>query len=102
MRIKKGDTVKIICGNERGKTSEVLMVLPNKNKIVVKDVNVVKKHIKAGKGTPHGGIVDKTLPISISNVQLVCLSCSKPTRVSKTANGKQHNRICTKCKKLIK
>ncbi len=102
MKIKKGDTVKILKGNESGKTGEVMLVLPEKGKVVVKGVNVVKRHMKAGQSTPHGGIVDKTLPISISNVQLICPNCSKPSRVEYKVTDKSKVRICKKCKNSMK
>lgn len=102
MKIKKGDTVKIIKGNERGKTGDVLSVLREQNKIVVKGVHVAKRHLKASKTTPHGGIVDKTLPVSISNVQLVCPNCAKPTRIGYEIKDNHKVRLCKKCKKSMK
>lgn len=101
MKIKRGDTVKIILGNERGKTGEVLAVFPTKNKITVKGVHIVKKHMKAGKKV-RAGIVDKTLPVDISNVQLICPNCSKPTRVKYVQNDKVKSRQCIKCQKTMK
>lgn len=102
MKIKKGDTVKIIGGNDSGKTGEVLMVIPESSKIVVKGVNVVKKHMKANQNTPHGGIVDKTLPINISNVQLLCPNCAKPARIGYKIGEAGKSRICKRCKKTMK
>ncbi len=97
MTIKKGDTVKILSGNNRGKISEVLEVIGKKNKVVVKNINVVKKHLKASKTNPHGGIADKTLPIDVSNVMLVCSKCSKPARVRIEQKGDSKIKKCAKC-----
>ncbi len=101
MIIKKGDTVKIISGNAKGKTGEVIAVEPQSMRIVVKGVNLAKKHLKASKTSPHGGIIDKVLPIPASNAQLVCPSCGKPTRVGIDKTNTSYARMCKKCKKSI-
>ena len=102
MKIKKGDTVKMLSGNNRNKTGEVLLVMPGKNKAIVKGINVVKKHLKAKAQTVRGGIVDKTLPVNISNIQIICPNCAKPTRVSYSTNKKNKARFCKKSKKSFK
>lgn len=71
MRIKKGDTVQVISGNERGKTGKVLMVSPKSNRVIVEGVNFVKCHTKPSQQNPQGGIVEKEAPIHISNVMLM-------------------------------
>ena len=71
MKIKKGDTVKIISGKENGKEGKVLQVIPRKNLVLVEGVNVVKKHQKPQGQTMQGGVIDKSMPIDISNVALV-------------------------------
>ena len=82
-----GDTVLVITGKDRGKEGEVVRVLPARGKIVVKGVNVLKRHVKAGQAgqagarAMQGGIVDFEAPLSYSNVMLVCPLCHKPTRV---------------------
>jgi large subunit ribosomal protein L24 len=69
LNIKKGDTVKVIAGDDKGKTGEVLEVLPKKGKIIVKDCKVVKKSVKPDKDkNPDGGFMSKEMPIDISNV----------------------------------
>ena len=101
MKFKKGDNVKVVKGNDVGKTGEILAIYPDNNKLLVKGIKVVKKHLKASKTSPHGGITDKTLPISASNVKLVCPSCAKPVRIKyKTVNGVKI-RICNKCSKNV-
>ena len=72
MKIKKGDTVKIISGDDKGKTGEVLAVFPSKGKVIVKDCKVAKKAIKPDQDkNPDGGFVNKEMPIDISNVAKV-------------------------------
>ncbi|GAC1657043.1 MAG: 50S ribosomal protein L24 [Candidatus Dormibacteraceae bacterium] len=84
-----GDTVQVIAGKDKGKQGEVLRTLPLERKIVVRGVNVAKRHVKAGAsagGTKavQGGVVDFEAPLSYSNVMLVCPHCNKPTRVKHT------------------
>jgi large subunit ribosomal protein L24 len=72
LKIKKGDTVKIIAGDDKGKTGEVLAVLPSKGKVIVKDCKVAKKAVKPDQEkNPNGGFVNKEMPIDISNVAKV-------------------------------
>ena len=102
MRIKKGDTVKIKVGKDKGKTGKVEKALPKKNKVLVEGINVYKKHLKPrGEGKP-GGIIEINKPLSVSNVMLVCPKCQKPTRVGYQLD-KQGNkyRFCKKCKSQI-
>ncbi len=84
MKIKKGDTVLVTAGNDRGKRAEVVRAMPKANKIVVKGVNIAKKHQKprrAGRGMAQTGIIDVEMPIDVSNVKLISPS-GKPTRVN--------------------
>ena len=79
MKIKKGDTVKVIAGSSKGKEAKVLSVDTDKKKVVVEGVNVVTKHSKPSAGNPNGGIITKEAPIDASNVMLV--DGGKATRV---------------------
>jgi len=80
-RIRKGDTVAVISGSDKGKRGEVLQVLPKDNRAVVQGVNIAKRHTKpAGMGQP-GGIVEKEATIHMSNIMLVDPKSDKPTRV---------------------
>jgi large subunit ribosomal protein L24 len=86
--IAPGDTVLVIAGRDRGKTGEVLRTLPRERKIVVRGVNVVKRHTKPGRsagGTRaiQGGIVDFEAPLDYSNVMLLCPACNRPTRIKR-------------------
>jgi len=98
VHVRKGDTVLVIAGKDLGKTGKVLRVLPAERSVIVEGVNVVKRHTKATRELPQGGIIDKEAPIDSSNVILFCNKCNKPTRVGKRIfeNGKKE-RICKKC-----
>jgi large subunit ribosomal protein L24 len=80
LKIKKGDNVVVITGRDRGKTGEVLRVLPARSRVIVQGVNVVKRHTRPRMGDP-GGIVEKELAIHISNIAHIDPSSSKPTRI---------------------
>ena len=71
MKIKKGDTVKIISGKDNGKEGKVLQVFPKKSLVLVEGVNIAKKHQKPQGQTMQGGVIDKSMPINISNVSLI-------------------------------
>ena len=71
MKIYKGDMVKIVSGNDKGKTGRVIKVFPDKNRIIVEGVNVVKKHSRPSQENPQGGIVEKELSVHLSNLSLV-------------------------------
>ena len=79
MRVKKGDTVVVIAGKDKGKTGEVLQVLAKEERVIVEGVNMVTKHVKPSQADPEGGIVNKEAPIDASNVMLVVKGV--PTRV---------------------
>ncbi len=101
-----GDTVMVIAGKDKGKHGEVLRTLPSAGKIVVRGVNVAKRHVKAGQsagGTKavQGGVVDFEAPLSYSNVMLVCPHCNKPTRVKHSSSeGGRKTLECRNCGEL--
>ena len=105
MKIKAGDTVKVIQGDERGMSGTVRTVNPRKNRVVVEGVNFVVKHqrpVPAGRQQTPGGRIELEAPIDASNVMLVCPSCQEPTRVGYTSvEGGTKTRVCKKCKALI-
>jgi large subunit ribosomal protein L24 len=82
MKLKKGDTVVVISGKDKGQEGEVVQVLPTVNKVIVNGVNTAKKHSKARKTNQQGGIIDRDMPVDASNVMLV--HKGKPTRVGYT------------------
>ncbi len=95
--IKKNDSVKILQGKDRGKTAKVLRVFPGEDKVLVEGINVVKKHQKPRKQGQAGQILNVERPLNISNVQLICSRCSKPTRVGHAINGDKKMRVCKHC-----
>ena len=97
MKIKKGDRVVVLQGKDRGKEGVVMRSLPSKGKVIVEGVNIAKKHQKPTRATMQGGIIDKDMPLDVSNVALVCPK-DGGTRVGYKidANGAK-SRICRKC-----
>jgi large subunit ribosomal protein L24 len=94
MKIKKGDRVVVLSGKDRGKEGTVLVALPTEGKVIVEGVATAKRHRKARSATDTGGIIDKNMPIPVSNVAVVSPKDGKPTRVGfKFADGKKV-RIC--------
>src|SRR5688572_20035785 len=81
MYIKKGDTVQVMTGDDKGKRGRVLEVLPSKNKVVVEGINRVYKHLRRSQKNPQGGRLSKEMPVAVSNVQLIDPQTNTPTRV---------------------
>lgn len=97
MSIRKGDTVEVLTGKDRGKRGKVLRVIPAKDRVVVDGVNIAKKHERPTRENPQGGVVESPAPIVRSNVMTVCGSCNKPTRVGSKLVGDRQVRVCRKC-----
>jgi large subunit ribosomal protein L24 len=97
MKIKKGDTVLIISGKDKGKSNKVLEVFPKKDNLLVAQINLRKKHQRPKKAGQKGQIVQIPGPIHISNVQLICAKCGKATRLGYKIIEKKKYRICKKC-----
>jgi large subunit ribosomal protein L24 len=104
--VKKGDTVQVIAGKDKGLTGKVISADPESNRVLVEGANRIKKHTKvtqSARGSQQGGIVTQEAPVHVSNVQVVCPSCGKPSRIGHRrseadANGKTHSvRICRRC-----
>ena len=99
MRIRKGDRVKVLTGKDRGKEGTVMRSFPETGKVIVDGVNVAKKHQKPTRATMQGGIIDKDMPLPVSNVALMCPNCG-PTRVGfRVSPGGGKDRICKKCER---
>ena len=81
LRIKKGDRIRVLTGKDRGKEGNVTRVLPDKNRVIVDGINVAKKHQKATRSAMQGGIIDKDMPIDVSNVAVLSPKDNKPTKV---------------------
>ena len=102
MKIRKGDNVKVLSGNDKGKTGEVLEVIPNTQKIIVKGVNIRKKHVKPRKQGEEGGIIPVECAIHSSKVNVVCPKCGKATRIGYVDEKGEKVRTCKKCGTKIK
>lgn len=97
MKLKKGDKVMVIAGKDAGVESQITRVLLNKNKVLVEGVNTAKRHTKPAGQTMQGGIIDKDMPIDVSNVMIVCEKCG-PTRIAHRIDDKGvKHRTCVKC-----
>ncbi len=102
MRIKKGDNVQVLSGNDKGKTGEVLEINSKADKIVVKGVNIRKKHVKARKQGEESGIISVECSIPSSKVNVICPKCGKATKVGYSIEKDQKVRICKKCGTTLK
>jgi large subunit ribosomal protein L24 len=98
MHIRVGDTVEVIAGNDRGSRGKVLKVDRAAGKLVVEGMNRVFKHMRRSQRNPQGGRLSKEMPLQISNVMLVCISCGKPSRTgARTTPDGSKERYCKKC-----
>lgn len=102
LHIKKGDTVAIISGKEKGKKGRVLLISPARNRAIIEALNMATHHERATQRNPQGGMVQKEAPIHASNLMLVCTKCNKPTRVGRKILGDGSKvRVCKKCSEII-
>jgi large subunit ribosomal protein L24 len=101
-RIKKDDKVKVIAGKDKGKIGKVLKVNRKKNRVLVENVNMVKRHAKPSAQNRQGGIIEGEAPIHWSNLMLMCSKCMAPTRIKiqRLDDGKKV-RACGKCDEII-
>lgn len=97
--IRTGDTVVILAGKDKDKRGVVERTLPDEQRIVVRGVNILKRHTRAGvRGNMQGGVIDFNAPIAYSNVMLVCNRCDKPTRISRALQlDGTYAMVCKKC-----
>lgn len=104
MKIKVGDTVEVIRGDDREVRGTVRVAYPRKHKVIVEGVNIVIKHqrpIPAGRQQTPGGRIELEAPIDVAKVMLVCPSCQERTRVGYATEGGRKVRVCKKCKAQI-
>ena len=104
--VKKGDTVLVVSGKDRGVKGRVIAANPESSRVLVEGINQVKKHTKvtsSARGSQQGGIVTTEAPVHVSNVQVICPGCGKATRIGhrrseEDENGKTHSvRVCKRC-----
>ncbi|MEJ2739728.1 MAG: 50S ribosomal protein L24 [Dehalococcoidia bacterium] len=102
MKIKKNDTVLVISGKDRGKKGKVRQALPKANKVIVDGINMMKRHSRTRGQARQAGIIDIEMPLSVSNVMLICNRCDKPTRVGyRVLDDGKRARICRNCHENI-
>ncbi len=102
MKLRKGDTVKVLSGVDKGKTGEILEVMPKANKVVVKGVNIRKKHVKPRKQGEEGGIIPVECAIHSAKVNVVCPKCKAATKVGFITEKEEKVRVCKKCGAKLK
>ncbi len=100
MKLRKGDRVRVIAGKDVGKEGEITRAFPESDRVIVDGVNVAKRHTRATGQTMQGGIIDKDMPLHVSNVAIMCESCDSPSRIGYRfeADGTKV-RVCRKCGK---
>jgi len=97
MKIKKGDTVLIITGKDRGKKAKVIKAHPREGKITVEGVNLIRKYVRSNRPDQPSQKVEIPKPIDVSNVKLICPKCGQPTRVGYQVTEAGKYRVCKKC-----
>lgn len=97
LNVRKGDTVEVLAGKDKGARGEVIRTYPSEGRVLVRDVAIVKKAIRPDQQNTQGGIKEQESPIDVSNVALVCPECGKATRVGHEGTGKDKKRVCKKC-----
>ena len=98
MHVRKGDSVVVIAGKEKGKRGRVLRLVTEKDRVVIERINMVKRHTKPTQRNPRGGILEKEGTVNVSNVSLWCGKCIAPRRARHEHNeGQKKRRVCIKC-----
>ena len=102
MRLRREDMVYIIKGRDRGKQSRIQQVFPQRGKVLVEGVNIVKKHTRASGAVRQAGIIQKELPMAAANVMLICTHCNRPTRIGvRVLAAATKARTCRRCQEVI-
>ncbi|HSL25873.1 MAG TPA: 50S ribosomal protein L24 [Acidimicrobiia bacterium] len=97
MRLREGDKVIVISGKDAGKESRISRVFPKKDQVIVEGVNTSKKHQRPRGQTMQGGVIDKDMPIHVSNVMIVCDDCGRPARIGYRIDENGKHRVCRRC-----
>lgn len=104
MHVHREDTVTVLTGRDKGKKGRVIRLFPKDERALVEKINMVKRHIRPNQNPqfPQGGIIEKEALIHVSNLQVVCPKCGKPTRIAhKALSGGQKVRACKKCGEIL-
>ncbi|MCL6612218.1 MAG: 50S ribosomal protein L24 [Peptococcaceae bacterium] len=102
VHVRKGDTVLVTTGKDKGKKGKIISVDPEKSRVIIEGVNIVKRHARPTRKVPQGGIMEKPAPVHSSNVMLFCTKCGNPTRIKKKflEDGKKV-RVCKECGEVL-
>lgn len=101
-KLKKDDPIIVTVGKDKGKKSKIVRIVKDKGKVIAEGVNVVKRHMKPSQINPDGGIVEKEMPIDISNVMYFCSKCSKGVRLGiKVLQDGSKQRFCKSCGEIV-
>ncbi len=102
LHVKKDDLVMIVAGKDKGKSGKVLRVMPDKGRVLVENLNLIKRHTRPSRTNSEGGIIEKEAPIALSNVQLLCQGCNKPARTGlRVLEDGSKVRFCKKCNEIV-
>jgi large subunit ribosomal protein L24 len=102
IHIRKGDTVIVLSGKEKGKRGKVLLISPERNRAIVEAVNMTVRHERPSRRSPQGGMIQKEAPVHASNLMLICPKCGKPARTGKRLlDDGSKARTCKKCSEIV-
>jgi len=102
LHVKKDDLVMVIAGKEKGKSGKIARVLPDSGRVLVENLNIVKRHSRPTRGNAQGGIIEKEAPLDASNVQMLCKGCNKPARTGiRVLQDGSKARFCKKCNEIL-
>jgi len=101
MKIKKGDNVMVIAGKDKGKTGKIIRALPKLDRVIVEGINIQKRHQRPTKSNQKGQVLDKTMPIHVSNVQILDPKDNKPTRIGYKIENNKNVRIAKRSNTVV-
>ena len=101
MKLKKGDTVSVLAGKDRGKKGKILRLDPNRGTALVEQINLAKHFERRTRQDQPGGIIQREVPIAVAKLALVCPRCSKPTRVGIQETQGARQRVCKRCQEVV-
>lgn len=97
MKLKKGDTVAVTAGKDRGRRGIIEKVYEKRNTALIAGINIYKKHVKKNDKAPQGGVIDVPRPINVSKLAFICPKCKQPGRLGYAVENKKKQRVCKKC-----
>ena len=101
LRVKTGDTVRVLRGRDRGKKGKIMAVFPREGRVLVEGLNMIYRHVRPRRAGEKGQRVEVASPLRVNNVQLVCPNCKKGTRVGSRREGDTRVRVCKHCEAVI-